>query len=785
MKKLVLPVLVLLVWTAPSFAQQSYDMRYCEAVEYYTAKQYDNAITVLNAVKKLPGVTKDQTAKANKLLSQCKSAKQKQPAPDLSKETISFAGDGQADSLYITSGKSWDIMSAPEWITTAKEADILYLTATSNESGEVRKGFVEVSVGKDRIAYVLVDQEKRPLRSGSVRIRTIPSRAFIYIDRESGMLAEDFYLSEGKHTVRIEKSGFERKDTTVVLSRDIEEGETEFTFRLAPTFATISVDVKPEEGYSFDSYPTLDISGNKVDLRPRVINSFNVDKGISYYDLYEDNRIPLHPGQYVLKVEADGYLPQTRDISVSKGTDTPYEFILTPICGTLSVTDEEYAEGASIILDSKVVGTVPQEGLRVKSGKHTLAFQKEGFITAEPEYEIEIPENKEAQFKVSMHQYSAYTISSNPSYCRVYVDDKYYGTTPVRVVLEEGQHIIRLEKKGFYPVQKSIRTDFSTIEHTDSIRLTEAWPLLVTADKDSLGIVISQGSGKNRTVFASGIKTPGTVEIPVSSKPYKLELIRPNLQRAWRGNLNFSDPQKSHKKVLTWGTGSPALSGDWYAVAPQANFWETSVKKDFKRLADVKFVTIKLFPGLSTSLLNGSLYWESSPEQSMHYPELFNNSGTRIAEELVPGMEGYLNTTYIPALTVLLLNEEFRMGGAITQNIDVNMLATYAWYPSMQFLHGMNSRAVFTHMSGHDVFLGLELNSRIPVFNVHVKAGMQAFMGQANIRRPGSLQSERTEYRYVTIPYTINGIEDLKFVVSLGFTLGGKQSRGQNILRIF
>lgn len=790
MKKLVLLMLVLFVWTAPSFAQKSFDMRYNEAVEYYTAKQYDKAITVLEAAKKSPGVTKAQIAQANKLLSQCKSTKQKQSDLNLSKENVYFSGDGQTDSLYVTAGKKWEISAVPEWMTAWAEADVLYMSAPSNESGETRKGYVEVSMGKERTAYVLVSQEKRAERSGMVRIRTNPDRAFIYIDRESGMLAEDFVLREGRHTIRIEKSGYERKDTTIVLDRDVEKGETEFNFILNPTFATVSVVIKPEDGYAFDSYPTLDISGNSINLRPGAIKSFNVDKEISYYELYEDNRIPLHPGQYVLKVAADGFLSQTRDISVSKGNRNRYEFVLTPICGTLSVTDEEDAEGAAILLDSKEVGTVPMEGMRIKSGKHTLSFIKEGYITAEPEYVIDIPENKEARFKASMHRYSAYTIASNPAYCKVYLDGKYQGTSPVRLILDEGEHLIRVEKKGFYPVQTSIRTDFSTTEHRDSIRLIEAWPLLVTADKDSLDIIISQGSGKNRVVFAQGVKTPGTVEIPVSDKPYKLELINPDLTKAWKGSYKFSKPEKAHWNVLSWGKGSPVISADWYPAAPRAEFWETAVMKNFKKIGDFKFATLRLFPGMSTSLINSSLYWETNPQQSMHYPQLVNTSGTVVAPELVPGEEGYLNTTWIPALTVLLLNEEFRMGGALTKHLDVNMLATYAWYPSLQFLHGMDSKLSFTHMSGHDAFLGVEFNSRIPVFNVHVKAGIEGFFGQANIRRPGNLpktggNQEKTEYRYVTIPYTVNSLDDLQFVVSVGFTLGSSQCRGQNILRIF
>ena len=785
MKKLVLLLLVLFVWTAPSFAQKSFDMRYNEAVEYYASKQYDKAITVLEAAKKSPGVTKEQIAQANKLLNQCKSTKQKQSDLNLSKENIFFSPVGQIDSIYVTSGKKWVVTACPDWVTTHSDADVLYLSVDSNETGETRKGYVEVSMGKERTAYLLVSQERRPESVGMVRIRTNPDRAFIHIDREAGMLAEDFELKEGRHAIRIEKNGYERKDTVIVLGRDIDKQDTEFYFNLTPTFATVSVSIKPEEGYSFDAHPVLDISGNKVNLRPGAINSFNVDRDIFYYELYEGNLIPLHPGQYVLTVAANGFIPQSRDISVSKATSSDYEFVLTPVCGTLSISDEEYAQGATILLDSKEIGTVPMEGIRIKSGKHTLSFLKDGYMTEQPEYSIVIPENKEANFKVSMHRYSAYTYASYPEYCKVYLDGEPRGTTPVRIVLDEGEHTVRFEKRGYYPYEKSVRTDFSISEHRDSISLTEAWPLLVTADKDSLGITISQGTGRNKVIYASGVKTPGTVNIPVSKKPYQLELTHSDLRRAWKGNCTFSKPDRNHWDILSWGKSCPILSADWYVVAPLADFSQTPVMKGFKKLGDAKFATLKIFPGMSTSLFKGSLYWETDPAQDIHYPEVQNASGTVVGPELVPGSEGYLKTNWIPALTVLLLNEEFRMGGALAKNLDINMLATYAWYPCLQFLHGMDSRFAYSHMSGHEAFLGLELNTRIPVANVHVKAGMEGFFGQANIRRPGSLKSDRTEYRYVTIPYTVNSINDLQFVVAVGFTIGSNQSRGQNVLRIF
>jgi hypothetical protein len=527
------------------------------------------------------------------------------------------------------------------------------------------------------------------------------------------------------------------------------------------------VDIKPEDGYSFDCYPTLDVSGNTVNLHPNVIKSFNVDKDISYYEVYDGNLITLHPGQYVLKVEADGFIAQNKTIYVAKGEHQNHEFTLTPVTGTLSLSDEEYAEGAVAFLDGVRIGTVPVDGLKVKSGSHVLSFAKDGFMTLKPEYTVTVPENREVCFKVTMQRYSAYTVSSDPAYCKVYLDGIYQGATPVQLILNEGEHTVRYEKNGYYPLEKKMKADFSQVEHTESISLVEAYPLLITADKDSLGITISQGSGKNRVVYAENVKTPATVEIPLSKKPYQLELTRNNLKRAWKGNLSFDKPEKNHKNVLIWGVGAPAFAADWYALPPKVML-ESSVGKNYTRLADAQLGIIHMFPGLSTSALKGTMFWETDASQHINYGDP------------APAEADYKDVKFLPAISGLLINEEFRIGGAILQNLDVNLLLTYTWYPKLQILYNLTPTFAFSHISGHDVFGGIEFNSRIPVFNVHVKAGMQAFFGQANIVRPGRVSPDTAENKYLTVPY-----KSLPFVVSIGFTLGGNQARGQNILRVF
>lgn len=757
MKKLILILLVALLTAAPAYAQKSFDMRYNEAVEFYTKKQYDKAIKVLDAAKKSPGVTKAQIEKANRLRNQCTSAISKGKDLNLSKEEIFAPGPGITDSIYVTAGKAWTVTACPEWCNTWQEQDVLFIEVLPNEERTSKKGNIEVTMGKERTAYIIVTQDPRLDINCPVRVLTTPGRAMVYVDLQDGALSEDFILPEGRHRIRVEKNGYERRDTTVVLGKEQEAGAV-YRFNLRPLFATVSVNIAAADGNTLDFNPSLEISGNEVNLHPSTVKSFNLDQDISYYSLYEDNLIPLHPGQYLLKVSAPGYVPARTNFEAVASGNKVFDFSLDPVTGTVSVSDEENAAGALVFVDGKEAGKVPFSGLTLKMGKHSLRFEKPGFVTDQPEYEVEVSEGGNTEFKVVMAPYNDYTITSEPNYCKVYLDGEYAGTTPLNLTVREGEHLLRLEKNGYYPVEKFITPALDGEAKQLSFVMDNAYPLLVTADKDSLSVIISKGKGRDRRVYAQDVKTPATVQIPLSKEPYDLELIRSDRKTAYKGRINFSDPSKDQVKILTWEDGSPILSVNAYLLGPEPSLGSSSLNKDYRRLGEATLSSMRLFPGLSTGVAKAAFFVQTDPNVAIQYP----------ADAAAANPVGL-----IPAFSILFINEEFRVGGALFPFMDVAGLATYTWYPNLSgFLN-------FTHMSGHDVFIGAELTSRLSIFNVNLKAGMMGFFGgEAHIHyKTAGTNNDAFVHEAYTPP--------MAFVISAGFTLGSNNCRGENILRVF
>ena len=777
MKRILLLLMTLLLVSMPLYAQKSFDMRYSEAVEYYTTKQYDLAIKTLESAKKAPGVTKDQIGQADRLIRQCRSALTKLADLNLSKETLLIPGAGMRDSIYVTAGKKWEVTATPDWCSTSVDADVLHITVDPNPLDEPRKGVIEVSMGKERTAYVLINQDAKREITHTVHIRTVPERSIISIDQNTGMLADQFSLSEGEHHVRIEKNGFERIDTVLVVPRNPSSSDLYHRIELTPAFAMLSVDIKPEEGLYFDSVTKLDISGIPVNLQPSQVKSFNVDQEISYYNIYEGNVIPLHPGQYVIRAESDGFKFGVQNIKIDKGEKVHLDFTLSAIYGRLTVQDAENATGARLFIDEREVGEVPFTG-KVKTGHHILRVEKDGFLPEYERYEFDIDEEKEHLLNLSLKQYVTYHITSDPAYCKVSVNGEPAGTTPLNIQLREGYHKLHYEKEGYFSWSEEVVAQGGG-EQDHHISLEKTYPLVVSSDADSLRITITKGQGKNRVVYVDNVKTPGIVELPASKSLYHVQLTRSNLTKAYDGYF-WHRGQRERLNLLTYSREDFHILGvNYYLKRPAPCFpADNKLAKNFQRIGDVSLAELRIFHGLTTSVAKASIFWQTDPLEKIYY---YNSKGNLIEDILLGGNNAdlYSNTTFIPALSILFLNGEFRLGGAVHNNADICLMTSYAWYPPLTKILPL------THMSGHDAFLGGEISSRIPIFNVNLKAGVQLFYGQANILAPnGAIKTTMVSDRYYSEPYVVP-FHRAEFVVTLGIKLGDHDSKGNNILRVF
>ena len=165
-KRLATTLLALFMACFLAFAQKSFEIRYQEAMSFYEAREYDKAIKMLEAAKKVPGATRQQIDQANKLIKQCRAKVDKTSSRvfKLSKKEISFPAASASETLTITTEETWQVLSLPSWCEVARQHNVLIVTVHDNTTDKIRRGVLELSVKGLDSQFVVITQKRGPVK---------------------------------------------------------------------------------------------------------------------------------------------------------------------------------------------------------------------------------------------------------------------------------------------------------------------------------------------------------------------------------------------------------------------------------------------------------------------------------------------------------------------------------------------------------------------------------------------------------------------------------------------
>ncbi|MBO4670960.1 MAG: hypothetical protein J5640_03860 [Bacteroidales bacterium] len=289
--------------------------------------------------------------------------------------------------------------------------------------------------------------------------------------------------------------------------------------------------------------------------------------------------------------------------------------------------------------------------------------------------------------------------------------------------------------------------------------------LHVKADERGLVLTVKDSRKADSTIVSNTI-LPADISVPLRKKPYYVELHRAGQSSpAYRGIMYYDNPRKTSHFIQSWSRGGLQFVSfnNYFYGRPRATVGvpgpDGAPAKTLSNIGYLNLFKFSLFPGFSTSLLKGTGFL------GLDGKDLYtlNDAGGIIARP---------NPIILPAISVILINGEFRVGGALlTDYADASILASYAWYPDIY-----KDFVKFSYLTGHDVFVGLELSSRIPAVNYKLKAGLQMYPGLKTV-------SYKVANGVIGDFMTIDTAVPNMFVVALEMSLG--ISKGENILRIF
>ena len=707
---------------------------------------------------------------------------------------VNFAYTAEAQSITILTGRGgagkWEVESCPDWCKLTKEDNSLAIVAEANPDPTLRNGEIIIKMtvsGKTISRGLPVLQIARPLQERSIRIVTNPegSQVTVGSDPTPRTSPVTLTLTEGEIPVHILRNEYFAIDTFITVSAEDDPKVTkEYHFDLTPRFALAKLTLNAASGNLDNKNPRLFIGGRPISLDGYYgrggIHSFNTSGTfIRYFEMYQDNErnyvIPLEPATYMVTATADDFEDYTYTFTAKEGETIPLDVVMTPKRGTVRFFNGRNAEGAVIKDGTTPIGTLTDHlEVQLAADDHKISFEKKDFMSELPVYTIHVNPGETQDFEVNMNPLSYLTINSVPAGAEVIVNGVAEGIrTPVyNKPIPLGENTVTLQQKNYYPVTLVRQSGVIGGIDTLNVTLKPSHPLKVSSDAyrsasntaSGFNVYIWSTDGSGQRVHEYNHYTDTAIDLPYGR--YKFEFRRfsagpdpgfngglrlrgerKKKDLAYKGTFNFTERNNNLYRM------SYSENGCMSVLSGELNLSETLIEAgetgSFKEIGRADFLHFPVFPGYSTSLLHADAFKAVTPDQELQY--LFTGS-------------------------VMFLNGEMRIGGGVHQYLDVNLLASYSWFPQIHtkdwtFLEGMS----FDYIDMTDIFLGLEVHSRLPVLNARFKVGYRMMKGNANIYTGDGRKSS-----YQSHPFDNSGI-----MASIGFSLGGRDSKGAHILRVF
>lgn len=778
--RFLLAVMMLMASVALSAQEAAgdYEQLFKEGIEAFDARNLSVALSKFKKVVNMPETSPALRKEANEFIKSCnrllagasrssassEASRKKELSLEVHPGNLSLPAAGGTKEIAIGSNAEWEIMFKPEWCKVMEVTDrYLKIWCDENPDAAAREGELAVSLKNgDKVAAVHLFQEKGSEKSGMVYFRTVPGNALIEIPDYGiySVSSRAHSLKSGSHSVRVLKEGYETLDTTVFVPVAEEGKTTVIDLELKPEFGVIIPEVELEDTGKGMPEVSFRISRKPIDLsNPSGGFSFDED-GVIYNTLYKGGRIPLRPGMYEVSASAPGYIPYNGYVTVEKGDEQNLKIGLRYRSGWLTVLDDRNAEGASVRIDGTDFSCKVGEKLRLPVGEYIVEVQKDGYMLDDGILEVKIEEDKSVLYKAAMTRMVDCLVSTDVQGETVYVNgDKVPYQQPMhRIPLIEGRsYIVEVKKEGYWPYRDSLYvSETDTLKDLRGITMRKTMPLRIRYDEPNVRISLYDPEDSLSRDYAGVSPSKDldtTLFVPYGK--YKVQLTRrfelmKGRRTAYRGRIDFNE-KKNDFKIQTWSRKNfIALGGDYTLNSGTAR--EAS---SIPVTAYAYFGQFKVCDGLSTDVLKATLF------RTGGYPFPYTEADTEAPE-------------WAFGASCLFLNYEFRAGGGFCQYGDANLLLSYTWSPSLSFVLPM------THFSGHDVFAGLEVASRIKYFNVNFRMGAQYLNGRFNCYNiPADRNADLKDC------FTESPVGQVRFVVSVGFALGSWDTKGRNVLRIW
>jgi hypothetical protein len=597
---------------------------------------------------------------------------------------------------------------------------------------------------------------------GTVTINTNPGNATIIIPDFTGssfFSNQPITIISGKFKAKIFKPKYKNVDTVIVVPSDAEKT---YKIDLVPLFSRIKLDLRTDDNAPFLKAPVMWIDSVKIELEALVkpgAGQRTFFEDVEFLKFYVGNIIPIEEGTHKIRIEAESYIPYETTLLAKNGKLHPISVSLEPIFGYLTFVDKQFSEGATIFINNQKIGNVPLFKVKTRVGTHKIKFVKPGYTPLSQEYTVVVEEKKVTDFDVTMLVARTINFVTDPPNAEVVMDGNRIGFTPTTSIANAGNHEIVIRKSGFATEKMTkLISEKTPDEETVKLGLRAVSLLNINSEREGLQVNIKGKKENENIAIEEKFITPANIPLPFGKynislgdgkKTYYRSTVNHIPQITRRGKLPYYS--RSSFRLLEANIGLTQKSGDISTIR----------KIDDIDNFEVSFGRIVVFPnsGLSSALLN--VDYKLIETDSISFKTLAPN--------------------------IFFLNWDWRIGGSVLRQLDVNFLG------KVKYTQGLMRLGVripgFADVEMLNYFYGIEVSTRLSYFNINFRTGMQVRdMGKLNYwaendGKYGYFDKAKNvfiENKGLPIPKLRE-----EWIGSIGITLNGKVSGSNQMLRLW
>ena len=258
----------------------------------------------------------------------------------------------------------------------------------------------------------------------------------------------DLELEAGSYTVMINNPFFQLKELTVDIKR---RKQTKLEVVLQPVNGRLNISSKP--------------NGAKVFLNEKVIGQTPLE--------YSQNG-----GLYTLRITADNFADSIEQFEITRSkpeVNRNYRLEHKKTKVALKLTPE----GGTLLVNG--VQAKPPLFLNTIT-KHRLTYMKEGYYKETKTVQLPADQGKEILFQLKP-EIGQVEISSSPS-ASIWINNKYYGVSPVSASLSAVTHQIIFKKPGYRSVSRTVKPTGKFSQKISVTLLTEYQARLQEAPRE-------------------------------------------------------------------------------------------------------------------------------------------------------------------------------------------------------------------------------------------------------------------------------------------------------------